>query len=347
MSKEFEHFLELINQAKDPETGYVGLSRAADDYLKNNEHSVEFMEEFLTQDFDFHARNYNTSLAENPSVTKGIIDKLVKKASHRWEWRSLNGYYATQLETAGIAIKWDYPHDLIGEQSSDAERTVLNVFSVMSYIAEDLWHDLGETELLDLIYEPDSFDGDHFGPEAISHGPTEYLLSPGYNCSWIELTRTIEIDRVLEVADDQWIYEDHWADDLTNGYNQANVFVQGIASGEIADYNGKLAGEYIEGYEQNEYYYETEMELRAFTYEGLRYKNLTPEQQMFLVSNLIFAHHNDVFLSHFRLTSHLLNLISVHPNTDEAVLEKIFSDKDPDISKGKELREITSEGGSI
>lgn len=347
MSNEFEYFLDLINQAKDPESGYVGFSRAADEYLKNTQHSVEFMEEFLTHDFDFHSRNYNTSLAENSCVTKGIIDKLVQKASHRWEWRSLSGFYAKQLELAGMEIEWDYPEVLIAEQSSDAERAVLIVFSAMCYIAEDLWQDLGEAGLLDLRYVPDSDDGDHFGPDSISESPTEYILSPGYSCQWIELTRTIVIDRVLEVAEEQWVYDDDWADDLTNEYNQAYVFVNGIASGEISDYDGKLAEQYIEGYEQNEWYYETEMELRAFTHEGLRYKNLTPEQQMYLVNNLIFAHHNDVFVSHFELTSHLLNLIAVHPKTDGAVLERIFSDNDQNISRGKELRETTAGGAPI
>jgi hypothetical protein len=347
MSKEFEHFLELINQAKDPETGYLGLSRAAEDYLRNNQHSVEFMEEFLTQDFDFYARNYNYSLAENPSVTQGIIDKLVKKASDRWEWRSLSGFYARRLEAAGIEIKSDYPRELIDSELVDSDNAALVVFSAMRYIAEDLWHDLGDQGLLNLTYVPDNYDGDHFGPYSISESSTEYLISPGFQCNWIDLTRSLALDRVLEDAEQNWDYENDWADDLSNESNRVPVFVLALASGEISNYNEKLAAEFIEFYVESNYYYETEMELRAFTYEGLRYKNLTPEQQMYLVSNLIFAHHNDVFLSHFMLTSHLLNLIAVHPNTNEAVLEKIFSDKDINISKGKELRDITSSGGSI
>ena len=346
MSSELEEFLGLINQAEKYETGYVDLSPARE-YLKNPDRSIEFMEQFLTLDLGYNSREFNITLPENPSVTKEIIATLVTRATHRWEWRALHSFYARQLVIAGIDIKTEYPRELIGVELVDGDNAALVVFSAMRYIAEDLWNDLGDQGLLDLTYVPDSHDGDHFGPYSISESATEYLLSPGFECNWIELTRTIVIDRVLEVAEDNWVYEDDWADDLTNGYNKANVFVNGIASGEISGYNENIAEDYLEGYEQNEYYYETEMELRPFTYEGLRYKNLTPEQQMYLVSNLIFAHHNDVFLRHFDLTSHLLNLIAVHPNTDGAVLERIFSDKDQNISKGKELRETTTGGGSI
>lgn len=346
MSSELEEFLGLINHAEKYETGYVDLSPATE-YLKSSNRSIEFMEQFLTLDLGYNSREFNITLPENPSVKKGIIATLVTRATHRWEWRALSGFYVRQLEIAGIETKTDYPIELISVELVDGDKVALVVFSAMRYIAEDLWNDLGDQGLLYLTYVPDSHDGDHFGPSAISESVTEYLLSPGFECKWIELTRTIVIDRVVEEAEENWVYEDDWADDLTNAYNQANVFVNGIASGEISGYNEKLAEDYLEGYEQNESYYETEMELRDFTYDGLRYKNLTPEQQMYLVSNLIFAHKHDVFLSHFYLTAHLLNLIAVHPNTDAAVLEKIFSDKDPDISRGKELRSITSSGVSI
>jgi hypothetical protein len=346
MSRELEEFLGLINQAKKSETGYVDLTPAKE-YLKNPKRSTEFMEEFLNLDLGYDSREFNITLPENPSVTKSIIATLVTKAAHRWEWRALSGFYAKQLEIAGLELKWDYPNYLIGEESSDLERAPLNVYSVMRYIAEDLWNDLGDQGSLHLTYVPDNVDGDHFGPASISESCTEYLLSPGFECQWINLTRGIVIDRVLESVEENWVFEEDWADDLSNEWNRVAVLLNGLASGEIENYNEKLVGEYIEAYADSDYYYETDMELLEFTYEGLRYKNLNQAQQMVLVSNLVLAHRNDMFLRHFGLTSHLLNLISIHPNTGGEVLEKIFSDEDETISRGKKLRDITSGGGSI
>lgn len=347
MSKEFQEFLELINQVTDPETGYIGMSRQADEYLKNGTHSTEFMEEFITLDLGFHGRSYNSTLAENPSITKAIIDKLVLKSSHRWEWRSLSSFYNKQLELAAIDVKADYPSELINITFDDAEKAVLTVHSAMSYIAEDMWNDLGLAGLLSLTYVPDNEEGDHFGPESIIESPAEYVLSPGFNCNWIENTRSLVIDRVLESAEENWVYEEDWSDDLSSDFNKAAVLVNALYSGEISTFNEKLVKEYIEQFEYNDEYFETEMELLEFPEDGLRYKNLSAEQQKNLVSNLIIAHNNDVFLRHFEITSHLLNLIAVHPKTDGAVLESIYSDQDVKIAKGKELRKITSGGGSI
>lgn len=354
-SEEYNKFVEIYEASRDTKNGYVSMSWDASNYLKDPARSTEFLEKVLLLDLGGYQYAYYTAIAENPNVSQRIIDKLAERATHRWEWRALSGYYSRLARKMNLTIpEHDYSIELLDNTKLTDEQKIVYTYHALSYIAEDLWHDLGSRKILELGYYPDSYDGDHFGPLSILQSGTEYLLTPGFDCAWIEKIMSVDIGYLIDDAESLWEYHvdydggNEWSEDLFSDYSTVAVFINGIASGDIQKYDSEIAQELLKPlYEYDDQYSEVDIEILEFPYEGLRYKNMNRYAQETLVRNLIFSHNNDVFNRRFRLSAHLLNLINAHPNTDPAVSAIIEQHDDEIISKAKEYKEKVQRGETI
>lgn len=349
MSKEYQDFMGLLEE----ESSTAGVNWKVSDYLRNPERTTEFFEKVLLLDLGGYRYAYYTAIADNPNVTQPIINKLVNKAAHRWEWRALSGYYRRLAEKQGVPLSSeDYHTPLLDGSELNKEQRLSYLYNSINYMAEDLWHDLATRKLIQLGYQMDSYDGDNFGPVFLFGTSTEYLLSPGYDCAWIEKHHSVDIGFLVDDSENLWEqsveYEGDpvWASDLFSDYAEAAVFARGIASGDILKYDAEQAQKMLAPlYSHDEQYGEVDIEILDFPYAGLRYEKMNSEARFSLVKNLIAAHEEDQFFNRFRLVSHILNLIAIHPTTEKEILDVILKHTDVSISEtSKTYIETTRQG---
>jgi hypothetical protein len=350
---EYEDFLKLVESAT--KDGYMQMSWDMSNYLKDTNRTPEFLEKVLLLDLGGYSYAYYSAIADNPSTPQEVIDKLVKKARHRWEWRSLSGYYRRLAKKKGLSdeIK-DYPVSLLDGRDLEEEERVLNLYCVSGYMIEDLWQDLAAKDILELVYYPDSYDGDSFGPQDIIQSATEYLLTPGFDCSWIDKNYSVDVGYIIDDAEEIWARyvddegSDDWAEDLMSDYSVSAVFATGVNCGDITQYNYDEAAEFLSNsFSDDEQYSEVSVTILELPYNGLRYQQLGEDAQLSLVNNITAVHEEDVFHNHFRLAEHLLSLIVIHPKTTARVLELIGAHTDENISKLLALKERVNSGEKI
>jgi hypothetical protein len=349
---EYENFMKLVE--KSTTDGYLGMSWEISDYLKNPDRTPEFLEKVLLLDLGGYRYAYYSAIADNPSVPQWVIDKLVTRATHRWEWRSLSGHYRKLASKLGLDDEVnDYPVCLLDGSALPQEDKVLNVYSALRYMTEDLWQDLASRNILELAYYPDNYDGDHFGPTDIIQSATEYLLTPGFDCNWIEKYYGVDVGYVIDDAEELWERyvddgDDAWAEDLMSDYSVGAVFAMGVSNGEITGYNVSEASEFLSNaFSDEDQYAEVEVAVLEFPYRGIRYQQLAKEAQLSLATNMISVYETDVFHQHFRLVEHLLSLIAVHPSTHVSVLDVIVSHSDERISGLLKLRDKVNSGEKL
>lgn len=356
MPNENESFLLLWEEAKKQEAALNHESYELSDFLKSPERTDNFFGQFLLRDVGRYRENYYSAIAQNPNVSQEIVNVLATKASGRWEYRAIKVYYEKQAEKLGLPGKRDeYPSEILDGRSLDDRLRIHLVFGALGYMAEDLWHDLGISKIWELGYQEDDSDGDFFGPARLNSSRTEYLLSPGYFCKWIEKKPEIVIDWLVDNSEESW--EDHvesqgsliWAQNFPSDYSEAAVFLSGIASGEILSYKEKEAQRFLfDLYSDNQDYTIIGFDYLEFPFTGLRYQDLNLEAQVSLVNNLVFAHDNDIFIKTMSLASHILNLIATHPKTCGDALKIIENHTDPDVSENSmKYREMALKGELI
>jgi len=357
MSKENQKFLELW------ETIEANINRQSyelSDFLRDPERTEDFFESFVLRDVGPFRYAYYSAIAENSSVSQKVIDLLATRAQHRYEWRSINGFYERQIARLGLSIpENDYPRELLDGRACGLPNGIPLVYGSLRYMAEDLWHDLGSTQIWQLDYRADEADGDSFGPARIPSAGTEYLLSPGYFCKWIEKKPTVEIGWV--VGDSAALWEEHvesdgnmiWAEEFSSDsnrdYSEAAVLVSGIANGDILSFDEQKVQRLLSKlYLDNEDYVTMGFEFLDFPSTGLRFKDLNPEAQVSLVKNLVLAHENDVFIKSMKLAIHILNLIATHPKTCSEALGIIEGHSEQEISTiSMKYRRMVTEGEQI
>lgn len=356
MLNENESFLLLWEQAKKQETEQNHESYELSDFLKAPDRTDAFFAQFLLRDVGRFRANYYSAIAQNPNVSQEIINALAAKAGGRSEYRAIKNYYEKQAEKLGLAVKRnEYPREILDGRSLDDNLRIHLVFGALGYMAEDLWHDLGSGKIWELGYQEDEADGDFFGPARLNSSGTEYLLSPGYFCKWIEKKPEIIIDWLVDISEESW--EDHiesqgsllWARNFPSDYSKAAVFLSGIASGDIVNYNEEAAQRLLfDQYSDNQDYTIIGFDYLEFPFTGLRYQDLNPEAQVSLVNNLVFAHDNDIFIKTMNLARHIINLIATHPKTCGEAIKIIGSHADPFVSEtSMKYREMASNGELI
>lgn len=199
-----------------------------------------------------------SNLAGNPSLPEDLVPRLVERAGHRWEWRSLwgrgllAGYHqgslwpSTQAFLVAEAPQWllevlgRYGHPAallctgIEAQPPDVEpwlalRDLMN----SELLVRALWRELALAGAVTLVYWNDTVEGDQFFPQAdglhLMEGHTAAaFLAGGYSASreWIQTDDILETYAVKRRAAS--LFED-WLDSETDEFSEESLALFALA----------------------------------------------------------------------------------------------------------------------
>jgi hypothetical protein len=204
--------------------------------------------------------------------------------------------------------------------------------------AEDLWHDLASSGVLELAYQADTVDGDRFGPLydeklAIDGSPEHYLLSPGYFCTWIEREPDADVDYVLDYLEDSYAeeYLDNAeyqeSEDLTeDSYAMLVGTARGFASGHLQVADAEKLSELVTDWvtEFDEELVEQKVSITGTPeISGPRFGDLSESERANVIDNLLLANQH-FMMSNLGITKHLLSLVLLHEKTTQGQKSKIL-----------------------
>lgn len=290
--------------------------------------------------------NLLTSVAENPNATETLLATLAARAWHRWEWRAINSAFGR------LAAPFPADHPFA---PAITDHPMESAFQAASYVrhagpamAQDLWHELAVAGRIELGYQPDTVDGDHFGPiwdENVvgveAHTPAEYLLTSGYDTHWIDQEPDPDIPFIeediaetLEYFIDEEGILDYVGHKEPSPFTQLLAIVYGQENGlvEIASdiaYRD-LVIEAMEDHDPERLDVTVEI-IDTPGFPAPRYGQLTGPQRTRVIMNLVLAD-THWYPQSFDLVVHLLSLLALHPHTSEEQRELIRA------SHGEKLR---------
>jgi len=314
----------------------------ASQIARSSNATLNQLEEMI--DFDWKGYSYlvRAAIAENPNISEDFIVKLSSIAAERHEWSALYRYwlkrYGLKQGFWDTESEFEFPDKLLTSKLENVEIRNGLILEIISRFAEHLWHDLASKKLIELVYWPDSLEGDVFGPLAWEGISNErrigHLLGRGYFTSWISKDGSVDFDFGLESLSGE--YEDYFADQIwmddepdESGFSDS-ILLNAVAVG-VRDKHlslteiGKVKIDEIlqEELSDDETLLDYEIEITGEPrWIGKKWSELTPVEQQKFVDNLISSLDHPL-LGGFGLIEHILALIAIHPNTDNPVLSTI------------------------
>jgi hypothetical protein len=280
-----------------------------------------------------------TQIAEAANTDEEVLEQLIKHPTQRWEWRAISTKYRELYASFIKNYEGNEPlcKDMVSGRFSSPALSAAYLMEAGGMLAEDLWHDLATRDIIELGYQVDTYDGDQFGPIYDSKldlsGSAQYLLSPGYFCEWINKVPEADTDYVFETFMEDYV-EDYLEEQLF--HEEADVTESGYAVLVAAAYgftNGHLIVADREAYNRviTEAVEEFDSEMVDQTVEiiaepaivGKRFKDLDEKERDFVIDNLLSAEKH-FLTSGFDISSHLLALVLLHPNTSDEQKAKIL-----------------------
>ncbi len=287
----------------------------------------------------------NTAIADSRNVSHGTLHKLAAKARHRWEWRAIYAGFRRNIPNINSYDKdTPYAASIVNSKLVEPIDAAAYFCQTGQSITEDLWHDLATRKIIELGYESDSIDGDHFGPiyedkvrgfEA--HTAAEYLLSPGYFCSWIEQVPDPDHSYIESLMLEEFDMNgddlaEIFSDRIGDPYPTLMSAAYGLFNKHLEIVNRdaytSMMIEAMEDYSPDQLDKSVEIISEPDHLNGPRYVQLSDAQKETLTANLILASSHYVHL-YFKTTAHLLNLLLLHPDTPESARKEILDAEVP------------------
>jgi hypothetical protein len=238
---------------------------------------------------------------------------LAKKATHRWEWRSLNSEYEQIYSPPDNSIDFLKKNSNIQFQSFESM-----LMGIAPALTELLWQELALLELLEFYYIHDELEGDHFGPVGLELDgtPAGYLLSPGYSVDWVNKIDHVDYGYVADLVEEEW---ESWEEEPLQAVGALAI---GVSTGHLEPITQQTFDEifFDSGYHAHEEFIETDVEIlpekikAKIAEQGITYTELEDSRKMELVKNLIETIEHP-FFGGFKISQHLLSLLHLHPAT--------------------------------
>ena len=292
--------------------------------------------ELAKRDFSYAVR---TKIAEAANTDEEVLEALIKHPTQRWEWRAIATQYSKLYESFIKNYEANEPlcKDMISGRFSAPSLAAAYLLHTGGMLAEDLWQDLANRDIIELGYQVDTYDGDQFGPiydEKIDlYSAAQYLLSPGYFCEWIDKVSEVDTDYVFES-----FMEDYVDDYLENQeYQDESDITESSYALLIAAAYG-FTNEHLQILDQDAYNAVLTNAVEEFDPEmvdqsvevsgapavvGKRFSELDEKEREQVIENLLIAEKHFI-TAEFGISSHLLSLILLHPNTTAAQKAKIL-----------------------
>lgn len=285
--------------------------------------------------------NVLSTVAEHKNTNEELLEELVEKSHHRWEWRSCASKFRRNFAVNSDAYPENaaYPEAAINSLITNSGEAATYVTKCGGKIAEDLWHDLATREIVELSYQRDHVDGDQFGVysynKIYAEGVVEFFLSPGYFCTWIDTVpdpdRHYLEDNFLEYHNEEYLENEEWndSDELSDLVEASSIvaLTYGVANGHLTIQDET---QYLQLLVDNAEVNDPERVDVSVVItdkpeiDGPRYADLTTAQKTLLIANLISASQHYLH-NKWGTAGHLLSLILLHPLTPQKHKDIIIS----------------------
>lgn len=214
---------------------------------------------------DGNGMETRSRLARNPSLPEDLVPKLVMRARHRWEWRSLwsRGLVAeyrqgslwpsTQAFLTADAPKWllevlgryGHPAALLHPGIEAHPPTAESWLGLRDLINSELlvralWRELALAGAVSLVYWNDTVEGDRFFPqveglELMDANSAAQFLIGGYSDSreWIRTQDILGRWSVIRLASN--LFGDDWMDNQVEEFDDDSLALFALAGAAFAE----------------------------------------------------------------------------------------------------------------
>lgn len=297
------------------------------------------------------AHLFLSHLLDNPNLTPELRSWLDEE-TREWDAKSQHAYWTKRF---GIESNSNYntASSQDGQDRSFAEGLLSSnlapedaaraVLEMADHFAEQMWHDLGEQGDIELSYTNDSYEGDSLEPSELFGADEELLkpFSPGHRVTWVRKDQGLD----FEYAEER-VYEDgeyHFEEaaffdsldtapfsDLNLGYAiGAGLQYEDLEVKDREAFEGYLETCYSDDYDMNE----VSLVITSDTpWAGIRYRELSEQQEMNLVINFINALQRPYLGRKDGIAVHLLNCIARHSHTADNVRAFVLQNLSAQVS---------------
>ena len=274
---------------------------------------------------------------ENPNLTQEIIDSLDKKSVTL----TIDSQYSYWLHRYGVVnhyVSNSHPSQFASEfinTKLDLDAASRNTFEIAHEFLEQMWHDLAEQKHLSLFYSNEQHDPHIFRPQDMGQASEQILdyFSPGYSVTWISKEESLNFEYASDEAyiagrfhfedGDFW---DHLGDGPYSSTNLMFAIGAGLEDNDLINVKEDIYSGYLEEYYSDSWYFEVSTEITQDSpWTGIRYRELSAEQQMNLVMNLVTTLKHPFLGRADGLSLHLLDCLAKHDQTAEKVKAFIAS----------------------
>jgi hypothetical protein len=273
---------------------------------------------------------------ENPNLTSELIESFDKKSVTL----KIDSQYSYWMHRYGVERAWSQslPRKFTSEfinTKLDVDAASRNAFEIADQFLEQMWHDLAEQKHLDLHYSQEQHDPDFFRPWNVGQTSEQILdfFSPGYDVTWISKEESFNFLYAADEAHDagrNHFEEGYFWDYLDDGpYSNTNLMFAigaGLEGNDLDNVKENIYSGYLEEYYSDRWYYGASTDItKDSPWTGIRYRELSAEQQMNLVHNLLTTLKHPFLGRPDGLSFHLLECLTKHNQTPENVKALIVS----------------------
>lgn len=288
------------------------------------------------------------ALLENPNLTPQLREVLDAN-SRTWCYETAVNYWISRYSIDAPSSnreRYDGKSKPVSQSFSEAllssklsfEDSARAVLEIADQFAEQMWRDLAVQKHCSLEYWEEGGYLDKFFPvfTAAAQSGSEVLnedlieiLSPGEWVTWVELSNSISFDYLrggAENFDGQFHFDERdYLDYLNDGPYSATSLGFAIGAGvengdlEVVDQDGYKTY-LLSAYENTDPGVDCEVTVSGDSpWTGVRYRELSEDQQMNLVINLLTTLKHPYLGRPDGASRHFLNCIALHDDTGENV----------------------------
>jgi hypothetical protein len=191
------------------------------------------------------------------------------------------------------------------------------ISSIFKELTELIWMELALLDEISFNYQKDSYEGDHFGPEDLEFlTTTEFLISPGYNVSWVDLKYYVDENEFFD-----------WNDQMEVLLQEPEflLYVSGLQKGQALGHlnltnNFNVTSIVSDSIEEDRIGIDTEVipnksRIESILSEkGYSYTNMEDASKKLIVESLVKTLNHE-FLGKHEISSEILSYLKIHPAT--------------------------------
>lgn len=286
----------------------------------------------------FNDREYEIlpALLDNPNLTPELRNWLDEQ-TRNWDARSQHQYWNKRHEveinsnfdeTSGVKGRVGAFSEGILSSSLDVESAARDILQMADHFTEQMWHDLAEQEHIELEYQNDYVDSLLPGFTFGANDEILKLFSPGYFITWAAKNEELDLvyaqDRATDEGAenfDEGIFMDYMDDDAFALENLGFAIGAGLQNEDLEVLDQETFEYYLEAcFGDDREMHEVDLVINSDSpWSGIRYRELSEQQQMNLVINFVNVLQHPYLGRADGITMHLMHCMAKHDQTADNV----------------------------